>query len=108
MIKIKIEVTGEDIADGQPNNCRECPVAIAARRAVTMPGLVVYVAQKRRWRRARLQLVIDEQIMDTIPLSFRASIFITYFDNFGPNSFLVRPFSFFINIERRKRWTHLI
>ena len=33
MKTVRVEVTAEDIEEGQPNMCRACPVALAIRRA---------------------------------------------------------------------------
>ncbi len=38
-MKLTIEVTQEDIDHGEPNNCYECPVATATKRAFEKAGL---------------------------------------------------------------------
>jgi hypothetical protein len=31
---LKIQVTGEDIANGKPDDCESCPIALAMKRAI--------------------------------------------------------------------------
>lgn len=40
---LKINVTAEDIAEGIPGNCANCPIALAALRAIVALGFDAYV-----------------------------------------------------------------
>ncbi len=75
-----IEVTQEDIMEGQPCNCRLCPVARAISRRTNLEVIV------------RSDFVrVDDKTYD---LHLEASAFVRQFDR----GFRVQPFSFYMPI----------
>jgi hypothetical protein len=86
-MRVKIEVTQDDIEKGKRNQCNLCPVARAVKRVahiwgVGSPG--VYPTE----RMAPLNSIAD--------LPYKARTFVCRFDNALP----VKPFTFTLNIPK--------
>lgn len=85
---VHIEVTQQDIDDGKRSNCNECPIALAASRALKDKIEFNYVHVNPRscgfWKED------DPYFMGAINLPPNARAFVHKFDNDIP----VKPFKF--------------
>lgn len=85
-MKVKIEVTKEDIKNGTPQDAGKCPIALAAKRKVKNMGWVIAD-----------RLYIDgypEGEEKFIDMPKKCEAFIDKFDMVKP----VKPFSFTLNV----------
>jgi len=89
MIVVDIYVTDDDIRDGDPANCSECPIALAISRAV--PNVAVHVFDDS----IIIMPFADGESNFTLTLPVNACNFIHYFDNGLP----VQPFSFQLDLD---------
>jgi hypothetical protein len=91
MGSLRVEVTAEDIAEGRPHLCRQCPVARALRRAASLlfPGLTGAFAG---W--TYLMAWQDDRTLFQVDTPWSARFFMAYFDNGEP----VAPFAFDLDV----------
>jgi hypothetical protein len=94
-----IAVTAEHIAKGKPDNCRECPVALAILAAMPEARRVDVIQIGDSLTYTRIRVIPDNarpanRTTLEAPLPAEAARFIRAFDNGEP----VEPFSFTVDI----------
>ncbi len=89
MRKIEIEVTQQDINEGEQNEAEDCPVALALNRATQGWWSVDEDGAKERWE---TDIVGNGIYGPLVKLPDNAIAFVTAFDSWGDDA--VSPFSF--------------
>lgn len=96
MVRIRIEVTAEDIAKGNPTICSSCPVALALRR-IAADGFQSFGAVGTETFRVNLGSHLHLRLALKIKLPAKVRRFVYQFDNYGREA--VSGFAFTIDLE---------
>jgi hypothetical protein len=92
---VHVEVTQADIDAGEPGNCVTCPVALAARRALSVLGGVVVFDDMLSW--------IEQGVRWAVALPPQARRWVQDFDLLGGDGYVnvpePEPFGFEIDLR---------